>query len=239
MQKVTSYTINLIPTIYDLSRLMSADRIMVVTRVPSLENDLVTRANLPSLSPEPIELEHESFDYGFASTVKALNVDKFFSDLKDLAKRHYALSNSGEFIEDLITDWHCLCDGVEGLTVGAVGYNLIKTLKNHGVIRGQVILDTDILDQDPIDAVNYASYVNAHLNDGLILLRGHHRNNLSMLQVSDALQSGNAVAFHMVDNQRPEFQNIDVTTTGFFEALAAIEPDNFHDAMRSGLNANI
>ncbi|APD18900.1 hypothetical protein [Vibrio phage J14] len=40
------------------------------------------------------------------------------------------------------------------------GYNLIKTLKNHGVTRGQVILDTDIIEQDPIDAVNYASYVN-------------------------------------------------------------------------------
>ncbi|UYD21533.1 hypothetical protein [Vibrio phage 29Fa.3] len=239
MQKVTSYTINLIPTIYDLSRIMSADRIMVVTRVPSLENDLVTRANLPSLSQDPIELEHDSFAYGFASTVKALNVDAFFTKLKDLAKRHYSLSDTGEFIEDLITDWHCLCDGVDGLTVGDVGYNLIKTLKSHGVIRGQVIRDTDVIDQDPIDAVNYASYINAHLNDGLILLRGHHRNNVSMLQVSDALRSGNPVAFHIVDNQRPEFRDMDVTTTGFFEALAVINPDEFHEAMRSGFNANI
>ncbi|APD18901.1 hypothetical protein [Vibrio phage J14] len=31
--------------------------------------------------------------------LKALNVDQFFSNLKDLAKRHYALSNSGEFIQ--------------------------------------------------------------------------------------------------------------------------------------------
>ncbi|APD18902.1 hypothetical protein [Vibrio phage J14] len=60
-QKVTSYTVNLIPTIYDLSRLMSAGRIMVVTRVPSLENDSVTRAKPTKPKPRAYRVGAREF----------------------------------------------------------------------------------------------------------------------------------------------------------------------------------
>lgn len=234
MIKSTILTTCLSPTIYDMSRLMGVDKILMVSKIPYYMPENVASMHLPSCSNKQINIATKDTNGLFCSQIKVVNLDGFFRNLRAMCQTGYVDAPNLDLVLDIVDLWHANTGGAK--TLAQVNNALIKVLKGMGYIDAELVYDENEVDQDPCDMATYSDRLTAVLMDTLFIYKGHTRsmfNNYLILSARDSLRN---FAYQRVDVVNPHIEalkaNIDITNTSFLEVFAWTDEANIKDAFK-------
>ncbi|UOX38429.1 hypothetical protein VpasPP24_89 [Vibrio phage Vpas_PP24] len=240
MKKSTILTTCLSPTIYDMTRLMNVDKVLVVSKLPYYMPENVASMHLPSCSNKQVNIATKDTNGLFCSEIEAVNIGGFFRNLRAMCQTGYADAPNVDLVLDIVDLWHANAETAK--TLAQVNNALIKVLKAMGYITAELIYDETTVDQDLCDMATYSDRLTSALMDTLFIYKGHTRSMFNNYLILSARESLCNFAYQRVDLANPHLDalkaNIDITNTSFLEVFAWTDEANIKDAFKLRLYAD-
>ncbi|ANO57618.1 hypothetical protein [Vibrio phage vB_VhaS-a] len=213
---------------------MNVDKIVVATKLPFYFDENVNSMHLPSSTNKQVVLPVGETSGKLCTEIAPVNLDSFFRNLKGLVNTGYEDAPNLDLILDIVDLWHSHAENCE--TLSGVNMALLRVLKSFGLIKGEIVLDTDHVDPELCDIVTYTDQLTTLVMGDIYVSKVHTRSQFSSYLIGNARDSLDRMVYQRVDLDNKLIDeltaNIDPTNTSFLEVLAWVDYEQRLDAFK-------